>query len=120
MSDKGIANGGNPTVQTFSFNLAHILGKKFSRITADPEWRNEYVDFKIARNTEFWYCDVLECIKYLLGWQSYRGNMLWLPVREFDRTGERVYTEINTGNEWWNTQVLGLISGNVIKLTSVR
>jgi len=78
------------------------------------------VDFKMARNTEFWYRDVLECIKYLLGRQSYGGNILWSPVREFDGTGERVYTEMNTGNWWWNTQVLGLISSNVIKLTSVR
>jgi len=98
VSHKGMANSRNPTVQTISFSSPHTLEKKFSRMTADPEWRNGYVDFKMARNIEFWYRDVLECIKYLLGRQSYGGNMLWSPVREFDASGKQVYTEMNTGN----------------------
>ena len=76
MSDKGIANGGNTTVQTISFSSAHTLEKKFSRMTADLDWMNRYVDFKIVRKTEFWYRYVLECTKYLLGQQCYQGNIL--------------------------------------------
>jgi len=51
---------------TISFNSAHTLYNKIDHMTADPQWRNGYMDFQLAKNREFWYRDVLECIKDLL------------------------------------------------------
>lgn len=94
-----------PTSHGFSFNSAYTLCQQWDKMTKDPQWKNGFVDFKMAPNTEFWYRDLLECIMYLLRRKSYAKNMLWSPVREFDAVGERVYTEMNTASWWWDTQV---------------
>ena len=56
------------------------------------------MDFQLAKNREFWYRDVLEYIKYLLRRQYYAESMVWSPVREFDGSGERVYSEMHTAD----------------------
>jgi len=53
------------------------------------------VDFQLAKNREFWHRDVLECIKYSLRRQCYAESMAWCPVRGFDGSGERVYSEMH-------------------------
>ena len=94
---------GDPT--KVSFNSTYILCKLWDAMTQDPQWKNGFVDFKMAQNTEFWYRDILKCIRYLLRRKSYAKSMFWEPIQEFDDVGERVYTELNTGLWWWETQV---------------
>ena len=101
--------GGDPTKSIVSFNFAYTLCKLWDEMTQDPQWKNGFVDFKIAQNTEFWYRDIVKCIRYLLRRKSYAQSMFWEPVREFDDAGEGVYTELNTGLWWWETQVLCLL-----------
>ena len=53
-----------------------MLRKQLDKMTADPQWKNGFVDYKMAKNTEFWYRDVFQCIAYLPRRESYVGEML--------------------------------------------
>jgi len=68
----------------------------------DLLWKNGFVDFRLAKNTEFWYRDILESLKYLLRWKSFAAHMCWALVRHFDIQQDTVYTEMNTATWWWN------------------
>jgi hypothetical protein len=94
--------GGRPR---FSFNSSHGLYQRLDTMIVDPAWKNGFVDFRLAKNTEFWYRDILELFKYLLRLKFFAPHMFWAPVRQFDRQQERVYTEMNTASWWWDTQV---------------
>jgi len=70
-----------------------------------PGWGNGSVDCRLAKDTEFWYRNVLDCIFYFVWQKCYEKDIVWSPVRDFDVHGDRVYTEMNTGTWWWDTQV---------------
>ena len=89
----------------FSFRSSHTLYQKIDEMIIDPPWKNGFVDFRLAKNTEFWYRDILKVLKYLLRRKSFQPHMSWAPVKQFDSQQERVYTEMNTASWWWNTQV---------------
>ena len=90
---------------TFSFRSSHTLYQRIDDMIVDPPWKNGFVNFRLVQNTEFWYRDILEVLKYLLRRKSFVGHMLWAPVKQFDTQQERVYTEMNTASWWWDTQV---------------
>jgi len=89
----------------FSFHSSYGLYEKLDAMIIDPVWKNGFVDFRLAKKTEFWYWDILEVLKYLLRLKFFAPHMFWAPVRHFDTQKERVYTEMNTGSWWWDTQV---------------
>jgi len=89
----------------FSFRSASTLYRKIDDMAMDPPWKNGFVDFRLAKNTEFWYRDILESLKYLLRRKSFAAHMCWAPVRHFDTQQDRVYTEMNTATWWWDMQV---------------
>ena len=66
----------------------------------DPAWKNGFVDFRLAKGTEFWYRDILQVLKYLLRRKSFAQHMFWALVKNFDGQDERVYTEMNIAS-WW-------------------
>ena len=90
----------------YSYHSAYTLYKKIYEMVIDPQWKNGFVDFKVAKNTEFWYRDIMLVQKYLLRRKSFDSHMVWAPILHFDNQGERVYTEMNSGTWWWDTQVL--------------
>jgi len=109
--ERGTAGGKQKTTQTqspmgaFSFRSSYILYKKLDEMLTSPGWGNGSVYFRLAKDTEFWYRNVLDCIRYLVRQKCYEKDIVWSPVRDFDVHGDRVYTEMNTGTWWWDTQV---------------
>ena len=55
------------------------------------------MDFRLAKDIEFWYRNVLDCIRYLVWQKCYEKHIVWSPVRDFDVHSDRVYMEMNTG-----------------------
>ena len=49
-------------------------------------------------------CDPVECIRDLIGNPAFKDIMVYEPVR-VKREGQRYYSEMNTGDWWWNIQV---------------
>jgi len=102
--------GSQNPMPPFSFKSSYTFYKKLDEMLTSPAWENGFVDFRLDKDTEFWYRDVLDCIQYLVRQKCYAKDIVWSPVRDFDAHGERVYTEMNTGTWWWDTQVCPLIT----------
>ena len=47
----------------YSYHSVYILYKKIDEMVIDPQWKNGFVDFKLAKNTEFWYRDIMLVLK---------------------------------------------------------
>jgi hypothetical protein len=52
------------------------------------------------------YRDPIELVRDLFGDPAFQGHMAFDPVKEYiQESGDRVYSEIHTGNMWWDEQV---------------
>jgi len=81
----------------FSFKSSYALYKKLDEMLPASGWGNGSVDFRLAKDTEFWYRNMFDCIHYLVRQKCYEKNIVWSPVQDFVVHGNRVYTEMNTG-----------------------
>jgi hypothetical protein len=53
----------------------------------------------------FYYRNIIDCVRYLIRQVAYRSDMVYAPIREYDSSGERLYSEMHTADWWWDTQV---------------
>lgn len=53
----------------------------------------------------FYYRDIVDCVEYLVAQPAYREDIVYAPVREYDESGGRLYSEMHTADWWWETQV---------------
>lgn len=58
-----------------------------------------------GRTSVFFYRDIVHCVEYLLAQPAYRESIIYGPVREYDGSGQRLYSEMHTADWWWETQV---------------
>ena len=70
-----------------------------------PQWRCGTVNFHLQQGCVFYYRDIKSTIRYVLRQRTFAEHMIYEPVREFDAEGNRVYTDMHTGDWWWQTQV---------------
>jgi hypothetical protein len=56
---------------------------------------------------EFYYRDVLECIRSLYGDPEFAQHLVFAPERHYtsDERTSRIYNEMYTGDWWWSVQV---------------
>ncbi|KAH9041565.1 hypothetical protein EDB85DRAFT_2242145 [Lactarius pseudohatsudake] len=82
--------------------LNNIIDKE---LPERPQFKCE--DVSIAGNTfQFYYRDVLQCIRTLYGNPEFAHDLVFAPERHYtdhERTC-RVYSEIHTGDWWWAVQ----------------
>ncbi|KAH9040509.1 hypothetical protein EDB85DRAFT_1858737, partial [Lactarius pseudohatsudake] len=82
--------------------LNNIIDKE---LPERPQFKCE--DVSIAGNTfQFYYCDILQCIRTLYGNPEFARDLVFAPERHYtdhERTC-RVYSEIHTGDWWWAVQ----------------
>ena len=64
------------------------------------------------------YRNILDILRFLLGHQAFRDDLTYMPTRVFNRKGERVYTEMHTGDWWWSTQEKIQEGGTVVPILS--
>jgi len=53
----------------------------------------------------FYYRNIINYIQYMIHQVAYGSDMVYAPIREYDSSGERVYSAMHTGDSWWDTQV---------------
>lgn len=68
------------------------------------EWKEGTYTHDDGHST-FFYRDMVQCVEYLLSQPAYRDDIVYAPVREYNETGERLYSEMHTADWWWETQV---------------
>ncbi|KAF8415231.1 hypothetical protein BGX38DRAFT_1281439 [Terfezia claveryi] len=69
-----------------------------------PGWQTGTVDYHLQKGSAFYYRDLEDTVRYLLQQRAYGKHLVFAPIHEFDEEGNRVYTEMNTGDWWWRTQ----------------
>ena len=55
--------------------------------------------------TTFNYQNMIDCVRYLIREVVYSSDMVYAPIREYDSSGERLYSEMHTADWWWDMQV---------------
>jgi len=55
--------------------------------------------------TTFYYRNALHCVRYLVHLVVDRSDMVYTPIREYDSSGVRLYSEMHTADWWWDIQV---------------
>ena len=101
-----------------SFKSAHTLNKRIDEMPDGLGWQSWQhattsltwkVDDAEREPVTFYYREPLECARWLLGQKAYVNHMVYAPEQRFYRgnksTKRRVYSEMNTADWWWETQV---------------
>jgi len=55
--------------------------------------------------TTFYYRNIIDCVRYLIRQVAYSSDIVYAPIREYDLSGERLYSEMHTADWWWDIQV---------------
>jgi len=55
--------------------------------------------------TTFYYRNIIDCVRYLIRQVAYSSDMVYAPIREYDSSGQRLYSEMHTADLWWDLQV---------------
>jgi len=55
--------------------------------------------------TTFYNRNIIDCARYLIHHVAYSSDMVYIPIREYDSSGERLYSEMHTADWWWHMQV---------------
>jgi hypothetical protein len=100
----GILKDLNPTHQV-SFQSAYTMYKLVDEAAEEPRWYSGKVDYPLLKGVQFRYRNIISAVKYLLRQKIYAADMVWGPRPEYDKEGNRMYNEINTGTWWEDTQV---------------
>jgi len=58
------------------------------------------------RTLPFFYRNVLDCVRYLLGQIAYSDNLVYPPRHEYPQSGQTIYAEMHAADWWWDIQVL--------------
>jgi len=108
----------NPTMATVSnFTSSHISFKRLNKMsytTGINSWKsskvcyNRLADPSNLRNdycTRFFHHNPVECIELLMQWPAFREHMSYAPGKEFNDAEERIYSEVESSDWWWNEQV---------------
>jgi hypothetical protein len=67
------------------------------------------------RLLEFWKRNTLEVLEDMVGDTRLASSMKWSPEKHYNSTGERIYSELWSGDWWWRKQVLTLWEGTDVK-----
>jgi len=55
--------------------------------------------------TTFYYRNIIDCVRFLIRQVAYSSDMVYAPIREYDLSEERLYSEMHTADWWLDMQV---------------
>jgi len=86
-----------------SFRSADALRKLFSEPDfglGDDSWIEDHSHIFGT----VYYRDIFNCFQFLLAHLPYQAHLDFGPVRLADSESRRIFSEMNSGNWWWDTQ----------------
>ena len=66
----------------------------------DPKPLSMMVDMQ-----QLFIIGILLTVRYLIRQVAYSSDIVYAPIREYDSSGERLYSEMHTADWWWDAQV---------------
>jgi len=100
----GVFDTLNPTYPV-QFQSAYKLNKLINEAASRPSWYAGAVDYLRLKAVPFCYRNILSAVRYVLHQRVYAGDMVRGLQCEYNSELNRVYSEINTGTWWEDTQV---------------
>lgn len=103
---------------------AREMRARIENLPSPPCWKEVEVSVEGGTTKDpltLYYCDGLDCFKFLFGNPLFVDYMDYIPRREFT-TGEkpeRLYNEIMMGNRAWSLQVSHVLKRHVLKANDV-
>jgi len=55
--------------------------------------------------TTFYYRNIIDSVRSLICQVAYSSDIVYAPIREYDLSGEPLYSDIHTADWWWDIQV---------------
>jgi hypothetical protein len=102
--DRHFNEGGCLNEAEYSYNTGYLMYQRITEMEENlPQWTQSTATIDGITRT-FFHRDPVHCSRYLLSQRAFRDNMVYGPVRVTDSAGDRVYSEMNTGDWWWETQ----------------
>jgi len=93
---------------TSGWTLYQQLDRMYPELGPDS-WKVHEANWSLtagtSRRTTYYYRSPLSCIEYLLKQPCFRNHLVYAPVREYNESGERMYSEMHTADWWWAVQV---------------
>ncbi|KAI1782800.1 hypothetical protein LXA43DRAFT_1103400 [Ganoderma leucocontextum] len=96
-----------------SFKNKESLLKKVDKLAVGPLWHCDIVEVTgdlpgpkgepLTEEMDLWRRDPVACVADLIGNPAFRDFIVYEPVR-VKRDGQRYYSEMSTGDWWWNMQ----------------
>ena len=87
-----------PKTQKVYFRSGHTCRKKMRAMVDLPEWQRGTMDCHLQKDGSFYYRDLEDTVRYLVKQRAYAEHLVFTPSREFDSSGDRIYTEMHTGD----------------------
>jgi len=90
-----------------SFRSAYTLRQYLNILNRFREylvWAEASID-DARHATTFYYRNIVDCVRDLIGQVAYSSDMVYAPIREYDSSGEPLYSEMHTADWWWDMQV---------------
>ena len=88
----------------------HKLLEQIPWDTPDDKWfqMSFKMDTKIdglnVEGPKVYYRDIISVLRFLLGHQPFNENLTYAPIKVTNPQGQRVFTEMHTGDWWWSVQ----------------
>ena len=78
-------------IQDDNFYVETLKIKSLVEGTKEPEYK-------------LMYRDIIAAIRFLLGHKPFKEHLVYAPVQVFNPNNVRVYSDMHTGDWWWNIQ----------------
>ena len=96
-----------------SFHCARTLRGRVELLPSGPSWKSTIVTMPGYTTKDplvLYYRDPIECIEFLMKNPLFSGRIHYQPRQDFDRSGNRVYSEWITSDGAWDLQVCSPLS----------
>nr|VWO99055.1 Uncharacterized protein [Ganoderma boninense] len=101
------------TVTKPSFKNKVAMFRKVDALPVGPRWYCDIVNVTgdcvgpkgelLTEELDLWRRDAVDCIRDLIGNPAFKDVIVYEPTR-VKRDGQRYYSEMGTGDWWWNVQ----------------
>jgi hypothetical protein len=83
-------------MSSFTANPSHNMPWKESKLV--------YKEYEPEVRISVWYKDVISIVRFLISHEPFTDNLTYAPIREYNSSGKRIYTQAYTANGWWDLQ----------------
>jgi len=102
--DRHFKEGGCKIPEHFSYTSGWMMYNQIYAMDNQlPKWREASISAPNSQ-TFFYFRDTVECAWYLLRQPPITDHMVCGPTRTVNAESDRVYSEMNSADFWWETQ----------------